>query len=106
MAAPLKAEAIALTHRPKYLYPQFNLYEMEVNRLASLPEYKVLAAEISAFNKELEEWKKKNVEIRNLFVTYHLYQNLYSRMKVFFSLFSTRAVSSSTGLMPSAPSRR
>ena len=53
MALPIKADAIALTHKPKYLYPQFNFYEMEVNRLASLPEYKALAAEIAAFNKEL-----------------------------------------------------
>jgi hypothetical protein len=42
----------------------------------------MLASEITGFNQELDDWKKRNIEIRNLFVTYHLYQNLYSRIKV------------------------
>lgn len=88
MAFVVKPDAIALTNKPKYLYPQFNFYELEVNRLASLQEYKVLAAEITSFNQELDDWKRRNVEIRNLFVTYHLYLNLYSRMKVAPSLCS------------------
>lgn len=94
MAFAVRPETIALTTKPKYLYPQFNFYELEVNRLASLPEYKALAGEITAFNQELDDWKRKNIEIRNLFVTYHLYQNLYSRMKVIIEPFSTPPVSS------------
>lgn len=33
----IKPEAIALTHKPKFMYPQFNLFELELNRLATLP---------------------------------------------------------------------
>lgn len=96
-----KHDAIALTHKPKFMYPQFNLYELEVNRLASLPEYKALAGEITAFNQELDDWKKRNIEIRNLFVTYHLYQNLYSRMKVLTCPCSIHPASSSKEERPS-----
>jgi hypothetical protein len=61
MAFAVKPETIALTTKPKYLYPQFNFYELEANRLASLPEYKALAVEITAFNQELDDWKRRNV---------------------------------------------
>ena len=75
-------EAIALTHKPKYLYPFFNVFELEYNRLSDLEEYKVLAGEIDEFNRELKAWKDHDVEVRNLFTSYHLYENLFSRMKV------------------------
>lgn len=38
------------------------------------------------FNAELVKWKDNRYEIRNLIVTYHLYENLFSRLKVTFYL--------------------
>lgn len=32
-----KPDVIALTHQPKYMYPLFNLFELELNRFSSLP---------------------------------------------------------------------
>lgn len=64
------------------MYVLFNLFELEVNRFANMEEFKTLAKEIVDFNQELDNWKKKNIEIKNLYLTYHLYQNLFSRMKV------------------------
>lgn len=78
----MKPEVIALTHKPKFMYVLFNLFELEVNRFANMEEFKTLAKEIVDFNQELDNWKKKNIEIKNLYLTYHLYQNLFSRMKV------------------------
>jgi hypothetical protein len=37
MSYKIKPEVLALTHKPKYMYPQFNIFELELNRLATLP---------------------------------------------------------------------
>ncbi len=91
MQYSLQPVAVALTHKSKFLYPLFNLFELEVNRFRTLPEFAKLTSEITAFNEELDEWKKKNKDIKNIFLTYHLYQNLFSRMKVHIYICSTSA---------------
>lgn len=55
-----KPDVIALTQKSKYLYPLFNLFELEVNRFHNLPEFTKLEHEIVSFNEELEDWKKKD----------------------------------------------
>jgi len=82
MKNDVKSDVIALTVKPKFMYTLFNLFELEVNRFANLEEFKQLSGEIISFNQELDDWKKKNIEIKNLYLTFHLYQNLFSRMKV------------------------
>lgn len=77
-----KPDVIALTHKSKYLYPLFNRFELEANRFHSLPEFARLEAEVLAFNEELEAWKHHDREVKNIFLTYNLYQNLFSRIKV------------------------
>lgn len=83
-----KPDVVALTAKPKYMYPLFNLFELELNRFNNIPDFALLHNEIISFNQELSEWKNDRGDIKNIFTTYHLYQNLFSRMKVNFLLFS------------------
>lgn len=43
MKFEVKPDVISLTNHPKYLYPLFNLFELEVNRFQALPEFNQLA---------------------------------------------------------------
>ena len=40
----VSSDAVKLISKPKHMYPLFNLFELEINRLSTLPEYKILAA--------------------------------------------------------------
>lgn len=80
---------LALVEKPKYMYPLFNLFELELSRFHQLPEFSRLESEVAIFNSELQEWKDKDTPVQNLFPTYHLYQCLFSRMKVPIVLRST-----------------
>ena len=47
-----------------------------------MPQYQDLVGEITMFNDELDKWKKDKHIITNVVLTYHLYENLFSRLKV------------------------
>ena len=53
--------------------------------------------EIKLFNDELDKWKKNQHDIKNLRITYHMYENLFSRLK-YISNFSKSQEESQTAL--------
>jgi hypothetical protein len=67
---------------PKNLFTPFSTYLLESSRAADAYEFLELVTEIKGFNMELEKWKKNEHDIKNVVITYHLYENLYSRLKV------------------------
>lgn len=81
MKYEVKPDIIRLTDMPKNMYPYFSLFELETSRFTALPEFQKLKDEIAKFNEELSLWKTKDLTIRNLFATYHLYENLFARVK-------------------------
>ena len=54
-----------------------------MSRLSKIIQFQDLVAEITMFNDELDKWKKDSHNITNIVLTYHLYENLFSRLKVF-----------------------
>lgn len=82
MEYAVKPEVLELTQKSKQFYLLFNIFELETNRFHALPEFALLKDEIVAFNDELQAWKMQNKEIKNIYLSYHLYKNLFSRMKV------------------------
>lgn len=71
-----------LTNVSKNLYNDFNIFQLEYSRLIKVPHFVQLMEEIKIFNDELDKWRKNQHDIKNLRITYHLYENLFSRLKV------------------------
>ncbi len=77
----------------KNLFDIFPVFELEASRLIKMSQFISLIEEIQLFNDELNKWKKNQHEIKNIIVTYHLYENLFSRMKVTVILISLSPIS-------------
>lgn len=71
-----------LTNVSKNLYNDFSIFQLECSRLIKFPHFAELMEEVKLFNDELDKWKKNQHDIKNLRITYHLYENLFSRLKV------------------------
>ena len=71
----------------KELYPIFNLFELEMSRLCRYNTFMQLTHELKTFNDELEKWRLNKHDIKNIVITYHLYENLFSRLRVTLVLF-------------------
>ena len=75
-------EIQTLTIKNKELFRYFTTSQLEMSRLGRLKGYQQLIQELKDFNEELTKWKNNRHEIKNIVVTYHLYENLFSRLKV------------------------
>lgn len=69
------------------------MFHLEASRLSKLDIFIELMNEVRMFNDELDNWKKKDQPIKNLRLTYSLYENLFSRLKVISLLFSIFPIS-------------
>lgn len=75
-------ELVKLANKTRTVYPLFNVFELSSNRFARLENFIHLTRELIVFNEELTLRKDGGLEIRNLVITYSLYENMFDRLKV------------------------